>query len=57
MDTRANSYAFMDIFLAVKLVQHFQTYVIPLGQPYAVKGYDSKTAVLITHLIHLILKI
>jgi predicted aspartyl protease len=57
IDTGANGYAFIDIFLAVKLVQHFQTYVIPLGQPCAVKGYNGKTAMLITHLIRLILKI
>jgi hypothetical protein len=47
----------MDIFLAEKLAQHFQTHVIPLGQPCAVKGYNSKTAILITHLIRLTLKI
>jgi predicted aspartyl protease len=57
MDTGANGYAFMDIFLAMKLAQHFQTYVILLGQPCAVKGYNNKTAMPITHLIRLILKI
>jgi hypothetical protein len=57
MDTGVNGYAFMDIFLAVKLAQHFQTHMISLGQPCAVKGYDSKTAVPITHLICLTLKI
>jgi hypothetical protein len=57
IDTKANSYAFIDIFLAMKLAQHFQTHIIPLGQPCAVKGYDSKTTMPITHLIHLTLKI
>jgi hypothetical protein len=57
IDTRANGYTFMDIFLAIKLAQHFQTHIIPLEQPCAVKGYDSKTTMPITHLIHLTLKI
>jgi hypothetical protein len=57
MDTGVNGYAFMDIFLVVKLVQYFQIYVIFLGQPCVVKGYDGKIVVLITHLIRLILKI
>jgi len=57
MDTGANGYAFLDIFLAEKLARHFQTHVIPLEQPCAVKGYDGKTAAPITHLIRLTLKI
>jgi hypothetical protein len=41
----------------MKLAQYFQTYMIPLGQLCAVKGYNSKTAIPITHLIRLTLKI
>jgi hypothetical protein len=57
IDTRTNGYAFIDIFLAIKLAQQFQTHIIPLEQPCAVKGYNGKTAMPITHLIHLTLKI
>lgn len=51
VDTGANGFAFLDIFLAERLVKHFHYHVLPLKQPCKVKGFDGRVENAITHLM------